>query len=37
MAGDGRQRGHTGTSNFRIPSSGRVVGRGDGKLGRLVQ
>jgi hypothetical protein len=38
VAGDGRQRGHTGTSTFRIlPSSGRVDGRGDGVLGRLAE
>ena len=37
MAGDGRQRSHTGTSTFWIPSLGRVTGGGDGKLGRIVK
>jgi len=38
VAGDGRQRGHTGTSTFRISSpSGAVTGRDGGNLGRLAQ
>jgi hypothetical protein len=37
VAGDGRQRGRTGSTTFWIPSTGRVTGGGAGKLGRLVQ